>query len=232
MANVAKVKEFTLDADTTYLVGAIIGDGSIGNTKRTLPPLDEIDPRIIIEMGNYDFLEGVIAPLVDKLLQRKRTFKVRERKGRQGKLNSTWVVEFRSKYFHKFLTENLQIPAGKKANSVSISQIIELTKENNNARLHLLAGIFDTDGGLRGKSIGHSTASKKLRDEVVSLLKDLGFSIIVSEWLNKKYNKKYYEWKIGRHSLIQSFIEKIPLRNKEKLNAIKNRFNLNAGGEI
>ncbi len=93
-------------------------------------------------------------------------------------------------------------------------------------------GIFDSDGGLRGNSIEQSTASLKLRNEVSLLLKQYGFSVIISEWINKKYNRKYYDWKIRRLESIRGFVLKIPLRNVEKLNRIKERFGLNAGGEI
>lgn len=232
MTNTAKMKEFTLDSDTAYLTGIIIGDGNIGSSLRSFPPLKEIDPRITIEIGDGTFLKEIIAPVIQKVLQRKKKCAVSERKREERKHNSTWATQVRSKYFHKFLTETLALPKGKKAAIVSIERIIELTKENETARLALLAGIFDSDGGLRGNSIGQSTASLKLRDEVVSLLRENGMSVIVGEWMNKKYNRKYYDWKIRRLTSIRDFVLKVPLRNIEKLNRIKKRFNLNAGGRI
>jgi len=45
-----------------------------------------------------------------------------------------------------------------------------------------------------------------------------------SEWVNKRYNKKYYDWRIKRHESIRSFLEKIPLRNKIRKERIRQRF--------
>ena len=235
MVNFAKITEFSLDADLAYLTGVIIGDGNISNYHRTLPPTDEIDPRIFIETGDRTFLNEKVKPIIEKIHSRRKC-KIFERKARKETRNSTWVISFRSKYFHRFLTEELGLPKGKKAEAVSISKIIDKTKGSTELRKQLIAGIFDTDGGLRGQSIGQCTASKKLRDDLVELLKEQGIHARAYEWTNKKYNKKYYEWKIKKHATIKEFLDKIPLRNTNRLNKIMDRFpaiqKQGAGGEI
>ncbi len=221
MVNRAKITSFELTKETAYLVGVIIGDGSIGASLRTFPPKDELDPVIYLENGNEEFLRQVIKPIIDKLLHRQ--CKIIERKPRGIKWNSTWVIRFRSKYFHKFLTEQLGLPKGKKAHKVSL-QVILSVETRPEIINELIAGIFDTDGGLRGKGIGQSTASKKLRDEITALIVARGIKAYPSQWLNKKYFRNYYEWKIRSKKEIGKFIQTIPLRNSERVKKIKEKF--------
>ena len=70
MANYAKKTKYWLDADTTYLVGVIIGDGNISAYYRTLPPLDETDPRIYIETGDKEFICTTLKHIIEKIIYR------------------------------------------------------------------------------------------------------------------------------------------------------------------
>jgi len=222
MVYVPKITEFDLNVDTAYLTGVIIGDGHISGDYRSFPPRDEIDPKIAIEGGNRVFICDEVKPLVDKTIL--RSCNVTERGSRGINRNPTWVLAFRSKYFHKFLTEDLGLPKGKKAEKISLRVILEKINDRAEVKRALIAGIFDTDGGLRGNSIGHCTASKSLRDEMIDLLAENDIAATRSEWVNKRYNKKYYDWRIKRHESIRSFLEKIPLRNKIRKERIRQRF--------
>lgn len=52
--------------------------------------------------------------------------------------------------------------------------------------------MFETDGGKRSRGLGLTSASKAFRDQVFELLLESKIKASKDEWLNKKYNKKYY----------------------------------------
>jgi len=89
-----------------------------------------------------------------------------------------------------FLSEVFNIPRGKKSHIVIVPEIIK--KSNKNIKNAFLEGVFDTDGGKRGRGLGLSCASITFRNDLIELLSDLDIIVHKDEWLNKKYNKTYY----------------------------------------
>ncbi len=113
------------------------------------------------------------------------------------------------------------IPKGNKSSVVDVpSKIINGSKE---IKKNFLAGYFDADGGFRGNSIGFTTASKNLHQNISILLDEFGVLHSKEEWVNKRYNKTYFGIKL-RKKEIDNFLNTFPFQNQEKLVRIKKRF--------
>ncbi len=131
-------------------------------------------------------------------------------------------LEFKNKSFHYSLTEFLKIKKGAKSEIVSIPSKIK--ESPNQVKRYFLAGLFDSDGGFRGETLGFTTASKSLNKDTSSLLKEFSIKHNLDTWLNKKHNKRFYGIKLKK-SEIGKFLNTFPLQNKEKLVRICQRFN-------
>ena len=142
---------------------------------------------------------------------------------KRGNRKERLYFQFRNKSFYYFLTKQLDIKPGNKSSSVSVP--IKIKKSSRDIKKYFLAGLFDTDGGFRSHSIGYTTASKKLNQEVGFLLTELSIKHKKESWNNKKYNKKYYGLRLAK-SEINTFLKEIPLQNKEKLIRIRTRFKM------
>ncbi len=206
-----------IDVSVAYLIGAIIGDGTIAGSKRRYNPLVG-DYRISIEGVNKEYLEQGFYPVAYALFSPKS--KVRRVTDKRGHRLPRWSFQFSDKKFHYFLANELGLGSGKKAHRVKIPDVI-MGSEDDILR-HFIAGLFDTDGGLRGKSIGQSTASKQLNNDVVEILRKFGFTVSEEKWINRKYLREYYGWKI-RKSEVERFLNVFPLRNDYKIKQIQER---------
>ncbi len=82
-----------------------------------------------------------------------------------------------------------------------------------------LAGLFDTDGGIRGDSIGFTSASEKLLDDASQILYNLKITNKKESWFNKKHGRLYYGLKIVPQD-IDKLLKNLPVRNVEKLSSI------------
>ena len=121
---------------------------------------------------------------------------IKKRKLRKGK-SQHYYFQFRNKSFYYFLTHILEIPNGNKCSSVSVPRPILSSKQ---LQWSFLAGLFDTDGGIRGNTIGYTSASRNLIEETSQILNNLKIAHNVESWINKKYSKRYYGIRIKRKS--------------------------------
>ncbi|MCK4670879.1 MAG: hypothetical protein KAT43_06805 [Nanoarchaeota archaeon] len=212
----AKSNIITLKKETAYLAGVIIGDGHISGSSKSKSD-NSRDYRIIIDITDKDYLRllsGMIKSIISTKSVPKSSKITDDHKQR-------YYFQFRNKSFFGFLTKTLGIPKGAKSSKVQIPDKIK--RASKAVKISFLAGLFDTDGGFRGNSLGFTTASQMLRDDVSSLLQELSIAHFSEEWNNKKYNRIYYGIRI-RKSNIVNFLNILPLRNKEKLIRINNRF--------
>ena len=152
---IGKIHPISLDNTTAYLAGVIVGDGHVSNACKS--KLDHSkDYRIGIEVVDYEFLK-TIEKLVKLIIQTKSEVKWRlDKRGNRKKL---YYFHFRNKSFHYFLTNDLGIPAGNKCSSVGVPLKIFNSLELQKS---FLAGLFDTGGGIRGNSVGFTSASSLL----------------------------------------------------------------------
>ena len=109
----------------------------------------------------------------------------------------------------------MDIPLGKKSHKIMIPQIL-----TTNQTKYFLGGLFDTDGGIRGNTIGYCSASKNIILEINEYLKSIKIENSVDSWINKKYQKEYYGIRIKKSS-INNFLKTIPLKNLKKLERIR-----------
>ncbi|MBI2112500.1 hypothetical protein HYT52_03120 [Candidatus Woesearchaeota archaeon] len=208
--NIGNIYNIKLDEKTAYLAGVIIGDGHISNSCKSKTDLSK-DYKIAIEVTDYEFLKE-IETLTKQVIKTKSTIIGRfdKRLNRQ----KLYYFQFRNKSFHHFLTNYLGIIAGNKS-----SLVVVPIKILSSLRLQesFLAGLFDTDGGLRGKTSGFTSASELLIEGVSRILTNLNIVHYRDNWVNKKYNKKYYGIKISKKDN-DNFLKKIPIKNKRKQN--------------
>lgn len=205
--NTKQIKQIPLTEVTAYLAGVIIGDGHISNSTKSKTD-KSLDYRITIELSEENFLTE-IASLTKNIIQTKS--KVIKRKLREDK-SQHYYFQFRNKSFYYFLTTDLGIPFGKKSNFVKIP-----TKIRNCFDLQwpFLAGLFDTDGGIRGKTVGFTSSSIDLMKDVSNLLNVLGIAHSNEFWINKKYCRAFYGIRIKKNST-DTFLNNLPMRNYEK----------------
>lgn len=221
LMNIGKISPIQLNEKTAYLAGVIIGDGYIdGGFKGGKTPNSK-SYRVSIDLTDFEFMSFVVS-IIKEIVP--TSAKIRTIKARlRGK--PIWSFSVSNKSLWYFLTRTLGVPAGKKSRVVTVPEPI-LTGSNS-IRKAVLAGIFDTDGGLKGNSIGITTASKMMCDQLTLLFSDLGFQCRVSSWVIKNYNWRYYALSLYRRD-IDRFLKEIPLQNKGKKAAIAKRFNIAA----
>ncbi len=197
-----------LNNNLAYLAGAIIGDGHLykGNKSKNSPYKDY---RIHIETINKEYT-SLLLDYIKTIIKTKTSVKKRIDKRTNRKIR--YYIQVRNKQLYKFLSEELKIPIGKKSGKVNIPDEILKNKIYSE---WFIAGLYDTDGGKRGHTIGFTTKSKKLIDQTSLLLNKFKISHLKEKWNNQKYNKDYYGIRLHKKS-IDTFLKKFPLQNKSK----------------
>jgi intein/homing endonuclease len=205
--NIGKIYPIELNQKTAYIAGVIIGDGHISNSTKSSKD-KSLDYRISIEVTELMFLINVTR-MIKEVVTTKSTIRNKKLRERRKQL---YYFQFRNKSFHQFLTQDLGIPLGNKCSVVTVpAKILSLP----NLHWSFLAGLFDSDGGIRGTTIGFTSSSKKLIQQTSELLSELNVKHHAESWRNKKYNKYYYGIKIYKRS-IDRFLKNLPMNNYEK----------------
>jgi len=196
---------FKLDNNLIYLAGVIAEDGHLKKGVKWKGRDTSKDYGIFIHSNNKEYLEIIL-----KLIKGKISTKTKISKGKRA-----YYISIRNKQLHNFFNTELDIPLGKKSDTVKIPN--NLTEKQTN---YFLAGLFDTDGGIRRNSIGYCSASKELMNQIHNHLNSIEIENSKESWINKKYNKEYYGNRI-RKSSINTFLKTIPLKNIKKLEKIR-----------
>ncbi len=110
------------------------------------------------------------------------------------------------------MTHDLNIPSGKKSGYVRIPKSILGSRKLED---NFLAGLFDTDGGIRGKTLGFTSASPQLIVQISTVLNNLKVKHSKEQWLNKQYDRKFYGIRISTKDN-DRFLNSLPLKNKRK----------------
>jgi hypothetical protein len=198
-----------------YLIGALVGDGYISDRCKSEKDLSK-DYRISIEISDLDYMEKVLFPLFKNIIS---TRSIPKRRKREGKKESSCFI-LRNKNLYLFLTKEIGLIAGKKEGLIVPKKIIN---SNRQIKDSFVAGLFDTDGGFRGGSLGFTMKSKHLRDEIILLLKEEGIKSKGDRWVAKLNGLSYYGLRIAKGDIV-NFLKRFPLRNPEKLENINQRF--------
>lgn len=217
--HIGKIHPIPLNEKTAYLAGVIIGDGYIADSFKGHKSPNSRNYRVYIDLTDFEFL-STIANLTKEVVS--MSVPIREKKVPEGHMSS-WSFAVTNKSWWYFFTETLGVPAGKKSRVVTVPQLI--LNGSNTVKREFLAGLFDTDGGFRSETIGLTTASKTMGEQVALLFKEFGFECGISSWIIKKYDWRYYGLRLRRRD-VDRFLKEIPLRNERKKAAIANRFNI------
>jgi len=175
----------TLNADTAYLAGVIVGDGHLSASYKSNNSGFK-DYRINIDISDKEYLRRIF-DIIKTIIPTKTSLATPIQRGNRI---PRLYMNLRNKELFLFFTETLGIPAGKKSNIIKVPEIIL----NHDIKLQkqFLAGYFDTDGGFRGGTLGFTTASHNMQTDVSKLLNKLKISHSLEKWFNKKYSKTYY----------------------------------------
>ncbi|MDO8428592.1 MAG: LAGLIDADG family homing endonuclease [Candidatus Diapherotrites archaeon] len=165
-----------LTSEMAFLVGAILGDGHLG------------DRTVSFELTDEELIQKITA-IANKLFQTDFAHKKRIRLIRPNRKNS-FTLYLDSKVITRFFNKFFEIPIGKKSDIIIVPSLIKSSsKEIQEA---FLAGIFETDGCETKKEFTITTASEQFCNELYELIKGFGVPVHTSFWLNKVYHKKYY----------------------------------------
>jgi intein/homing endonuclease len=219
--HLAQINPIRLTPKTAYLAGLIIGDGHISNCSKSQSDRSR-DYRIVIELTDLDYAM-LILKLIKSVIPTKSAFRIPKARGSRKK---SFYIQIRNKSFFYFLTNIMGVPAGAKSSIVSIPNKIK--ESSLNIKKHFIAGLFDTDGGLRSNTIGFCTASEQLIIDMSNLLTEFLIKHKLESWENRKYRRVYYGLLIAK-SEIDSFLNMFPLQNTEKLIRILKKFCGDAG---
>ncbi len=217
--HIGKIYPIQLNEKTAYLAGVIIGDGYISNSFKGSKSPNCRNYRVYIDLTDFEFI-SIIADLTKEIIPTNTL--IRQKKVPLGHMPS-WSFTVTNKSWWHFFTRTLGVPAGKKSRVVTVPQTI-LTGSSGIKKV-FLAGLFDTDGGLRSGAIGLTTASKIMAEQVALLFKEFRFDCRVNSWIIKKYDWRYYGLSFRRRD-VDRFLKEIPLRNERKKVAIARRFNI------
>lgn len=206
----------TLNADTAYLAGVIVGDGHLSASYKSHNSRFK-DYRLNIDISDREYLHKIF-DIIKTIVPTRTSLTIPTQRGnRIPRLN----MALRNKELFLFFTETLGIPAGKKSSIIRVPEII--LNYDTELQKHFLAGYFDTDGGFRGRTLGFTTASYNMQTDVSKLLNELHISHSLEKWFNKKYSKTYYGIRLKKKE-IDNFLNILPLRNLEKKERIIKRF--------
>ena len=95
-----------------------------------------------------------------------------------------------SKAIFQLLLKVFEIPSGKKSERVIVPKYIQLANES--VKASFIIGLLATEGGIRKRGYGMSTASKALWNDLEDLFSSLDIEIKRDRWINKKYQREYY----------------------------------------
>ena len=177
----------TISPDLAWLVAAILCDGHLRKN----------GDSIAFEVGDLA-LANVFSSKINIVFESKCT-KIRKinRIGR----NTTYIFDLSNKPVCYFFNKIFKIPFGKKCAIIGVPKLIK----NSTLKIKkaFLKGVFDTDGGKRGRGLGLTSLSEKFVLEVSDLLKEFGIKPCFDTWINKKYQKKCFgsRFKIDAHSI-------------------------------
>ena len=212
--NIGKVVPIPLTKDTAYLAGVIIGDGHISDSTKSKTDSSK-NYRIFLEFKDKTYLKQIHNIFLSII----RT-KSKPKSSKRGEKERHYL-QLTNKSLFLFFTEKLNIPKGAKSAIVVIPKMVK--NSSADVKRHFLAGLFDTDGGFRSKSIGFTSASRYLIKDVSDLLNEFSVKHFRESWTNKKYMRHYYGIIMYKQE-IGKFLKIFPLRNEEKLKRIRTKY--------
>lgn len=194
---------FEINPDVAYLIGVIMGDGSI------MTPIKRKKGGYYwkIQITSKKDYSDVAYNLLWKI------FGCKPSVFRDKRKKDCWYVYLHSKEVHNYFTNVIGIPAGKKAGNMPWLKNCCVTKE---IFRHFLAGLIDTDGYIGKKYISLVQKDKNFLEKMKSETADLLNINFTGPYVNKKINGKILAWtiNISKKDEMANFLKTIPLRYK------------------
>jgi len=190
-----------LSGDLVYLIGVVMGDGTIvspvkrkrGGYRWRISITGEHDP--------LEFFAKIVASLFD----------YEPKIYRDARKKNTYSLVINSKVIYRYFTRVLRLKIGAKDEEYTVPKIIG----SSNFFMHFLAGLFDTDGCVTARAVKISQQSKLFLSELKMLTHHLLELEFKGPYLNKRTkNKEHWEIRIGALRERERFFQKAPLRIK------------------
>lgn len=190
----------SLNAAFAYLVGVIVGDGHLYET------------RVLIACDERTIKEA-IAPLVGAL-----GIKCIIRQ--PEKISKRFTLEINSRPLVWFLRDIYEIPIGKKTYTVRIPQVIKTSGIKTKAMF--LRGLFDTDGSVEKRGyVTFCSASAMLYKDTIQMLEIMGIKSVYKRIDNRGKNPVRH-LRIYKHREIKKFYELIGFSSPHKQQRLMN----------
>lgn len=203
-----------LTPDILYLAGLVLGDGSLPIKFRRHE--NNFEYEVLITSRERQFLEKEIIPLF------KTIFGVESVSMRfSGHIGKAWTMCKKNKAIFRFFTQIIKLPKGDKSTKAEVPTSI---KEMNPGEFApFLAGLIDSDIGKHSSGMGSTFKSKKLVEELITLLGKAG--IIAKHYGSHYKNNKYlqHDFSIPKSQIIKlkDLLEETYLpKRKDRLNTL------------
>jgi|GEM_PF-1805762 len=162
-----------------YLIGATIGDGSLRHESNKTYFESYF---ISFEMADKEVL-SLIRSIFQNLFGLNKAVRfIRRKDGRKS-----YLLKYSNKVVYYFLNRFFDLGPRK----TKIVAIKGLKKMNTDQKLALLLGLYHTDGSITDGTLRFYTSSSKLREDIISALKDLGYDSKIYTYQRKEYSPEY-----------------------------------------
>jgi intein/homing endonuclease len=199
-----------LDEDLAYLIGILMGDGSLSGSESN-------------KIGNW-----TISAFFDNLQHQKIFDSILEKKFNivssfYDPKGGHTVSYCCSRVIHSFFTDLFGVPNGLKCNKIFIPN--KILRSKLNVQFAFVQGLFDSDGTFTNGTAKYSTTSKKMSEDIQKLLKKNNFSFSVNIWVKDKKYLPLFTIAIKSKQSKQLFYELINFRHPNKKLLLKNYIN-------
>ncbi len=191
---------FEINKKLCYLAGVIYGDGHLKKGKN----------RVIVELANRDFI--LILKRIFKTQFKAKPI-IREIEDKRPNRKTRFMLEINSKIVKNFFHHVFNVPIGSKDEFKLPNWVLQ---SNKSLQLSFLAGVFDTDGGIHSHYFGVTTKDREFSKSIKKLLEMNSFQPKIDSWLNKKYQKKYWNVYLNKEEF-NNILNKIPIKNRDKI---------------
>jgi len=190
-----------LCSDLVYLIGVMMGDGTIVSPVRRKRGGYRWRISITGEHDPLEFFANIVAGLFD----------YEPKVYRDPRKKNTYSLVINSKVIYRYFTRVLGLRIGAKEKEYGIPKIVGSSKLFR----YFLAGLFDTDGCVTARAVKISQQSRLFLSELKVLTHRLLELEFKGPYLSKKTkNKAHWEIRIGASRERKRFFQKVPLRIK------------------
>tara|TARA_Y100000310_G_scaffold335109_1_gene416351 strand:+ start:347 stop:1372 length:1026 start_codon:yes stop_codon:yes gene_type:complete len=202
-----------LDADLSYLLGVIFGDGHLADPDRSYDNVTTYNSELRITdqyRETFDVLNEMFRSLFDY------TPALYSEQSNVGKFFYRFVI--RSKPLHRFFMVVCGMPVGNKSGNLFLPEIIRSAPPE--LQKWFISGFFDADGcipiiGNKRPVVQITQYDSEILKEIISMSSKLGIN-----WCgpyNYKYQYNNCNIRINQEREIRQFLKRIPSLNPKKL---------------